>query len=132
MRNFEREYDDLERDLERRIAFSESMKGFESNDTKLLSLLVYVGNNKFPSYQVDKMNKILNAMPIGKPMRIREIQSALEDYDYTHQSINAIVSQFVHAYVIKRTSVWEEFPEPVIVDNHIYRGQDVAYFTRLK
>lgn len=108
------------------------MKGFETNDTKLLSLLVYVGNNKFPSYQVNKMNKILNAMPIGKPMRIRDIQYALKDCEYTHQSINAIVRQFVHAYVIKRTEVWEEFPEPVMVDNHIYKGQEIAYFTRLK
>lgn len=128
MRDFETEY----ADFKRRMAFQESMKDFESNDPKLLSLLVYVGNNKFPSYQVNKMNNILNAMPIGKPMRIRDIQKALAEYEYTHQSIKAIVRQFVCSYVIKRTRVWEEFPEPVIVDNHIYRGQEVAYFTRLK
>jgi hypothetical protein len=128
MRDFEREYNDFRR----RMAFQETMKDLETNDTKLLSLLVYVGNNKFPSYQVDKMNKILNAMPIGKPMRIRDIQNVLKDYEYTHQSIKAIVRQFIGSYVIKRTEVWEEFPEPVIVDNHIYRGQEVAYFTRLK
>lgn len=128
MRDFETEC----ADFRRLMAFQESMKDFECNDPKLLSLLVYVGNNKFPSSQVNKMNNILNAMPIGKPMRIRDIQYALKNYEYTHQSINAIVRQFVGAYVIKRTEVWEEFPEPVIVDNHIYRGQDVAYFTRLK
>ena len=128
MRDFEREY----KNFKRLMAFEESMKDFETNDTKLLSLLVYVGNNKFPSYQVDKMNKILNAMPIGKPMRIRDIQYALKDCEYTHQSIKAIIKQFVGASVINRTSVWEEFSEPVIVDNHIYRGQEIAYFTRLK
>ena len=56
MRDFETEY----ADLRRRMAFQESMTDFECNDPKLLSLLVYVGNNKFPSSQVNKMNNILN------------------------------------------------------------------------